>query len=174
MSDSLWLHELQPPGFPVLHYLPEFAQTHAHWVSDAILSSSVAPFSSCPQYFPASGSFPMSLLFASSSQRTRASALLSVLPVNIQGWFPLGLTGLISLLCKGLSRVFSNTTVWKHWFFHAQLSLGPTLTSIHNYWKDHSFDQMDLCWQSDIPAFFNTLSRFVIAFLPRSKCLLIS
>ena len=123
MSDSLWLHELQSPGFPVLHYLPEFAQTHAHWVSDAILSSSVAPFSSCPQYFPASGSFPVSLLFASSSQRTRASALLSVLPVNIQGWFPLGLTGLISLLCKGLSRVFSNTTVWKHQFFGTRPSL---------------------------------------------------
>ena len=73
--------------------------------------------------FPASGSFPMSRLFASGCQRTGASASASVLPKNIQGWFPLGLTGLISLLSKGLSRVFSNTTVQKHQFFSAQLSL---------------------------------------------------
>ena len=81
------------------------------------------PFSSCLQSFPASGSFPMSWLFAPGGQSIGASASTSVLPINIQGWFPLGLTGLISLQSKGLSRVFSNTTVQKHQFFGTQLSL---------------------------------------------------
>ena len=81
------------------------------------ISSSVAHFSSCPQSFPASGFFPMSQLFASGGQSIGASALASVLPMNIQGWFPLGLTGLIPLLSKGLSRVFFSTTIWKHQFF---------------------------------------------------------
>ena len=85
------------------------------------ISSSVPPFSSCPQSFPASGSFPISQFFASDGQSIGASA--SVLPMNIQGWFPLGWTGLISLLSKGLSRVFSSTTVWKCQFFGTQLSL---------------------------------------------------
>ena len=85
------------------------------------ISSSVAPFSSCLQSFPASGSFPVSWLFTSGSQSIAASA--SVLPVNIQGWFPLGFNGLISLLFKELSRVFSSTTVQKHQFFGAQPSL---------------------------------------------------
>ena len=84
-------------------------------------SSSVVPFSSCLQSFPASGSFLMSLFFTSGGQRI--GALPSVLPMNIQGCFPLGLTGLISLQPKGVSRVFSNTTVWKHQFFDAQPSL---------------------------------------------------
>ena len=104
------------PGFPVLHYFLEFAQTHVHWVDDAIQSSHpVAPFSSCPQSFPASGSFPMSQIFTSAGQSIGGSASASVLPMNIQGWFPLGLTGLISLLSKGLSRVFSSTTVQTHY-----------------------------------------------------------
>ena len=114
----------------------------------------------------------MSLLFASGGQSIRALALASVLPVNIQGWFPLGLTGLISLLLQELSRVFS-TTVQKHLFFGIQFSYDPTLTPIHDYWENLSFDYLDLCWQSDVFA-LNMLSRFVIAFLPRSKCLLIS
>ena len=83
---------------------------------DAI-SCSVVPFSSCLQFFPASGSFPMSQLFTSGGQNIGASASASVLPMNIQGWFPLGLTGLISLQSKGLPRVFSNTTVQKHQSF---------------------------------------------------------
>ena len=87
------------------------------------ISSSVSAFSSCPQSFPESGFFPMSCLSASGSQIIGASASASVLPVNIQGWSPLGLTGLISLQSKGISRVFSNTTVQKHQFFSAQLSL---------------------------------------------------
>ena len=88
------------------------------------ISSSVAPFSSCPQSFPTSGTFPMSQLFVSGGQSNGASASASVLPVNIQGWFPLRLTllSLISLLSKGLSRVFFNTTVWKHQFFGSQPS----------------------------------------------------
>ena len=100
---------------PILHYLPEFAQTHVHGVSDdPTILSSVVPFSSCPESFPASGSFPVSQLFASGGQRFGASALESVLPINIQGWFPLRLTDLISLQSKGLSRVLTSTTVWKH------------------------------------------------------------
>ena len=84
------------------------------------ISSSVVPFSSCPQSFPASGSFPMSQLAASGGQSAGVSASTSVLPMNMQDWFLLGLTGLISLQSKGLSRVFSNTTVQKHQFFGAQ------------------------------------------------------
>ena len=97
------------PGFPVLCYLPEFAQTHVHRVGDAIhpaISSSVVPFSSCPQSFPASGSFPMSQLFESGGQSTGSSASASVLPVNIQGWFPLILTGSISLLNGKVDEFF--------------------------------------------------------------------
>ena len=113
------------PGSPVLHYLLGLAQTHVHWVSDAIhptISSSVVPFS-CLQSFPASESFPMSWLFASGGQSIGASASASVLPMNIQDWFPLGLTALISLLSKGLSSVFSNTTARKHQFSGVQPSL---------------------------------------------------
>ena len=87
------------------------------------ISSSVIPFSSCPQSFPASGSFPMSQLFASGDQSTEVSASTSVLPKNSPDWSPLGWTGWISLQSKGLSRVFSNTTVQKHQLFGAQLSL---------------------------------------------------
>jgi len=87
------------------------------------ISSSVIPFSSCLQSFPASEFFPMSRLLASSGQNIRASDSVSVPPTNIQDWFPLGLTGWIYLQSKGLSRVFSNTTVQKHQFFSAQLSL---------------------------------------------------
>ena len=86
------------------------------------ISSSVAPFSSCLQSFPASGSFQMSQFFTSGGQNIGVSASASVLPMNIQDWFPLGWTGWISLLFKGLSRVFSNTAVQKHQFFSAQLS----------------------------------------------------
>ena len=111
-------------GFPVLHYLLELAQTHVHWVGDAIQpsSSSVVPFSSCHQPFPASGSFLMSQLFASSGPSIGTPGSASVLPMNIQALFPLGLTSLISLLSKGLSRVFSSTTIQKHQFFGAQPS----------------------------------------------------
>ena len=110
------------PGFPVHHQLPELAQTHVHWVGDPIQPSlPVMPFS-CLQSFPASGSFLMSQHFASGGQSLRGSASASVLLINIQDSFPLGLTALI-LLSKGLSRVFSNTTVQRHQFFAPQVSL---------------------------------------------------
>ena len=114
------------PGFLVLHYLPEFAQIHVHWVSDAIHHLILShTFSSYSQSFLASGSFPVSQLFASGGQRIGASASASVLPVNIQGWFPLGLTVLISLHSKGLSRVFSSTTAWKLNSLALSLLRGP-------------------------------------------------
>ena len=109
------------PGFPVLHHLSELAYIHVQWVSDAIQPSCpVVPFSSCLQSFPPSRSFLMSRLFTSGGQHIGASA--SVRPMNIQDWFPSGLTGLISLQSRGLSRVFSNTTVQNHQFFSAQPS----------------------------------------------------
>ena len=139
-------------GLPIHRQLLEFTQTHVHWVGDAI-SSSIIPFSSHLKSFPASGSFSMSEFFTSNGQSIGASASPSVLPVKIQGWFPLGLTVLISLLPKGLSRVFSNTTVRKHQFFGAQPSLWSNSTSIHDYWKNHRFDKMDFCLQRDVSAF---------------------
>ena len=113
------------PGFPIFHYLLEFAQNSCplSWWWHPTISSSVTLFSSCHQSFPASGSFPVSQLFTSDGQSIEASVSASVLPVNIQGWFPLGLTGLISLLSKGLSRVFFSTTIQKHQFFGTQSTL---------------------------------------------------
>ena len=110
-------------GLPVHHKLPEFTQTHLHWVHDAIQPSHpVVPFSSCPQSLPASELFPVSQLFAWGGQSTGVSALASFLPKKSQGWSPLEWTGWISLQFKGLSRVFSNTTLQKHQFFSTQLS----------------------------------------------------
>ena len=110
------------PGFPVHHQLPELAQTHVHWLGDAIQPSHRLS-SSRLQSSPASGSFQMSQFFASGGRSIGVSATASVLSMNILDWFPLGLTGWISLQSKGLSRVFSNTTVQKHQFFGAQLSV---------------------------------------------------
>ena len=111
------------------------------------ISSSVVPFSSCPQSLPASGSFPMSQLFTSSDPSIGVSASTSVLPMNTQDWSPLGWTGWISLQSKGLSRVFSNTTVQSINSLALSFLYGPTLTSIHDYWRNRSFDYVDLCWQ---------------------------
>ena len=123
LCNLIWPH-CSTPGFSVFDYYLEFAQTHVHhqWCHP-IISFSVVPFSSCLQSFLISASFPMSQFFASSSQIIVPSASASVLPMNIQSWFPLRLTGLISLQSKGLSRIFSNTTVQKHQFFGAQPSL---------------------------------------------------
>ena len=107
------------PGLPVHHQLLEFTQTHAHWVGDAILC---CPLLLLPQSLPASGSFPMSQLFTWGGQSIGVPASASLLPINTQDWSPLGWTSWISLQSKGLSRVFSNTTVQKHQFFSAQLS----------------------------------------------------
>ena len=138
---------------PVLHYLPEFAQSHVHWVGDAIQPSyPLSPPSPPALNLSQHQSFPMSWLFTSGGQRIGASASASVLPVNIQGWFPSGLTSLISLLSRDF-QVSSPTLQFKS-MNSLMLSLlyGPTLTSLHDYWKNHSFDYMDLCWQSDISA----------------------
>ena len=161
------------PGFPVLYQLSEFAQTHVHCVGDAIQPSHpllilLLP----PSIFPSIRGFPMSQFFTSGGQSIGASASASVLPLNIQDWFPLGLTGLISLLSKGLSRE-DNTTVQKHQYSMLSFLYGPTLTSIPDHWRNHSFDYEDFC-RKVMSLLFNMLPRLVITFLPRSKCLLIS
>ena len=121
------------------------------WGCHPTISSSVVPFSTHLQSFSASESFPMSQLFESGGQSIGVSASGSAFPMNIQDWSPLGLIGLISLQSKGLARVFSNTTVPKHQFFSTLYC--PTFTSIHDYWKNHSFDLMDLYWQNNVSAF---------------------
>ena len=121
VSDSLQPHGLQQARLPCPSATPGTCSNScpsSQWYHPTI-SSSVVPFS-CLQSFPASGSFPMSQLFASGGQSIGPSASASGLPMNTQGWFPLGLTGLISMLSKGLSRIFSSTTVWRHQFFGAQ------------------------------------------------------
>ena len=160
------------PGFPVLHHQLEFAQTQVHWVNDAIqpshpLLSPSSPGFSLSQHL----CFPVNQFFTLGGQSIGDSASASVLPMDIQSWFPLGLTHLISLQSKGLSRVFSNTTGQKHQFFltqpslfsHAYVTTGKTIaltrwTFVH----------------TGMFLLFNMLSRFVVAFLPRGKRLLIS
>ena len=144
VCDSLWPHGLQHTRFPCPIPTPRAYSNScpSSWWYHPTISSSVVPFSSCLQPFPPSGSFQMFQFFESGGQSIGASA--SVLPMNMQDWYPLGWTGWVSLQSKGLSRVFSNTTVQRH-----QL----TLTSILDYWKNHSFDWRDLCQQSDVTAF---------------------
>ena len=121
VSDSVQPHELQharPPSLPPTPRVHPNPCPLSRWCHPTI-TSSVVPFSFCPQSFPESGSFSVSQLFVSSGQNTGPSTLASVLPMNIQSWFPL--TGLIFLLSKGLQRVFSSTTVWKHQFFNSHI-----------------------------------------------------
>ena len=142
VSDSLPPHESQhirppcPSPTPGVH---SNSCPLSQWHHPAI-TSSVLPFSSSPQSLPASGSFPMSQLFASGSQSIGVSASASVLPTNTQDWSPLEWTGWISLKTKGISRAFSNTTVQKHQFLVLSFLHSPTLTSVHDYWKNHSLD----------------------------------
>ena len=128
------------PGLPVHHWLPEFTQTHVHWVNDAIQPSSVVPFSSHLQSFPASGSFPMSQLFTSGGQSIGVSASTSALPMNTQDWSPLGWTGWISFSPRD-SQESSPTPQFKS-INSSVLSFlySPTLTFIHDYWKNQSLD----------------------------------
>ena len=137
------------PGFPILHSLPEFAQTHVYWVSDAIQSShlllSPSPAFSLSQH---QNLFTMSQLFTSGDRSIGASASASVLPMSIQGRFPLRWSGLISLLSKRLLRVFSSVTVWKHQFFSVRPALGSNFHIYNDYWEIHSFGYTDLCQQS--------------------------
>ena len=128
-------------GLPVHHQLPELLKLMS---IESVMPSNhlilCCPLLLLPSTFPASGS-GMSQLFASGGQSIGATASTSVLPMNIQDWFSLGWTGWISLQSKGLSRVFSNTTVQKHQFFGSQLSSqSNSLTSTHDYWKNHSLD----------------------------------
>ena len=125
VSDSLRPHELQHARPPCPSQTPGVHPNSCplSWWCQPTISSSVIPFSSCLQSFPASGSFQMSQLFASGGQSIGVAASASVLSLKFQEWFPFGWTGLISFWSKGLSRVFSNTTVQKHQFFSAQLSL---------------------------------------------------
>ena len=127
------------PGFPVYHQIPELAQTHVHWIGDAIQPSHHLSSPSPPrlQSFPASGSFPVSQFFTSGGQSIGVSASASVLPVNIQDWFYLQLTGLNSLYSQGLSRIFSNTTIQKHLFLSTQLSLWSN-SHIHTWLLEKS------------------------------------
>ena len=159
------------PGFPVYHQLPELPQIHVHWVSDAYLTilSSFAPFSFCLDSFPALGSFPMNQLFESDAQSIGVSASASVLPMDIQGWFHLGLAGLISLQSKGLSSIFSNTTVQKHQFLALSLLHSPYMTT----GKTIALTRRTFVGKV-MSLLLNMLSRLVITFLPRSKHLLIS
>ena len=122
---TLQLHGLQHTRFPCPSAISRACSNSCplSWWCHPTISSSVVPFSSGPQSFPASESFPMSQLFASGGQSIGASASASVLPMNIQTWFPLGLTGLISLQSKGLWKIFSSTTTREHQFFSAQFSL---------------------------------------------------
>ena len=161
MSNSLIPHVLQHTRLPCPSLSPRVCSKScpsSRWCHSSI-SSSVTPFSSCLQSFPTSWSFPKSWLFTSGVQSIRASA--SVLPMNIQDWFPLGLTDCISLLSKGtLNSQFKSINSSAFSIFY-----GPTLTSVHDYWKNHSFDYTDVSRQNNVSA----LSRFVIAFLPTSK-----
>ena len=155
-------------------YLPEFVQTYVHWVSDAIQSF-------CPLWPSSPPALSLSqhhglFQWVSSSdggQRIGASTSASVFPMNIQGWFPLGLIDLISL--KPWNSQQSSLVPQFKGINSSVLSLfyGPTLTFVHDYWKNHSFDYIDLC-QQVMSMLFNTLSRLVIAFLSRTKHLLIS
>ena len=146
--------DFSTPDIPILHYLPEFAQTHIHWVDDAIQPShSLLPPSLLALNLSQHQGLFQWVFFASDGQNIGASASTSVLAMTIQGWLPLGLTGLISLLSKGHSRVFSNTTIQKHQFFSAQRSLWSSSHICTWLLENHSFDYMDLCQQSDVSAF---------------------
>ena len=147
------------PGFSVLHCLPEFAQTHVHWASDTrgclILC---CPFLLLPLVFPASGSFALSQLFASGGQSIEASASTLVLPIIIQGWFPLRLTGFI-LQSKGFSRVFFSTAAQKHQFFSTQLS----------FWSNSHVHTWPLEKQ-ELWLYGRLLAKWCLCFLIRCLC----
>ena len=155
VSSSLWPHESQharppcPSPSPGVH---SNSCPSSRWCHPAI-SSSVVPFSSCPQSLPASESFPMGQLFAWRGQSTGVSALVSFLPKNAQGWSPSEWTGWIPLQSKGFSE--SSPTPQFNSINSSALSFlySPILTSIHDHWKNHSFDYVNPCWQSDVSAF---------------------
>ena len=176
VSDSLQPHESQHARPPCPSPTPGVHSTScpsSWWCHSAILSS-VVPFSSCPQSLPASESFPMSQLFTWVGRSIEVSASASVLPMNTQDGSPSGWTGWISLQSKGLSRVFSNTTVQKHQFFGTQL-YSQSNSHIHTWPLGKTIALTRWTFVGKVMSLlFNILSRLVITFLPRSKCLLIS
>ena len=177
MSDSLWLHRLQHTRPPCPLLTPRVYPNScplSGWCHPTI-SSSVIPFSSCLQSFPASGSFQMSQFFPLGGQSIEVSILASILPINIQDWFPLGWTGWISLQLKGLSRVLSNTTVQKHQLFSVQLFSWCSVQLLHPYMttgKTIALTRWIFVGKA-MSLLFNMLSRLVITFLPKNKCLFI-
>ena len=154
VSDSLWPHGLQHARLPCPSPSPQVCSDScplSRWCHPTI-SSFVVPFSSCLQSFPTSGSFPMSQLFASDGQSIGASALASVLPINIEVWFTFRIDWFDLLVIQG-SQESSPTPQFKSTHSSAlSLLYGPTLTSIYDYWKNHSFDYTDLCQQSNVSA----------------------
>ena len=154
VSDSVTPVDWSMPGLPVPHHLPEFAQVHVHWIGDAVQPSHpMLPSSPAFRSSPASGPFPMSQLFASGGQRIGASASASVLSTSILGWFSLRLAGSISELSKGLSRVFSSTTVQKHQFFGAQPPVWSNSHICSWLLENPQPCLYGLCRQSDVFAF---------------------
>ena len=157
-SHSVVSDPLQPNGplhsrLPCPLPSPRACSNSCRWCHPNI-SSSVIPFSSCLESFPASGSFPMSQFFASGGQSIGFSTSTSVLPMNIQDWFPLGWTGWISLQSEALAES-SPAPQFKNINSSAlSFPYNPTLTSIHDYWKNHSLDQTGLCWQCNVSAFY--------------------
>ena len=159
MSSSLRPHGLQHARpsclSPSLELCPSSRPLH-QWCNQTI-STTDTLLSFCSQSFPASGTFPKSWLFTLDDQNTGASASASVLSVNVQGWSPLRLTGLITLLSKGLSEVFSSTTVQRHQLIGILPSYGPALITVHDHWEDHSLYYMCFCLQSNVSAFQHTV-----------------
>ena len=174
VSNSLWPHRLRHARPPCPSPTPRVYSNSCPlcWWCHPTISSSVVPFSSCLQSFPASGSFPMSQFFASGGQSIGVSASTSVLPMNIQDWFLLWLTGLISLLSKGLSRVLQLHSSKASILRHSDLFIVPLSHPYMTTRKTIALTIQTLLAKRCL--LFNTLSRFVIAFLPRRKHLLIS
>ena len=175
MSVSLWPHGLKHARLPCPSLSPWVFSNSCPFNRGChpAISSTVTHFSPCPQSSPASGSFPVSQLFATGDQSIGASASASVLPMTILVWFPLGLTGLISLLSEGHSRVFSSITFESIDSSMLSLLYDPALTLYMTTGKTITLTIWTFVGKV-MSLLFNMLSRFVIAFLPRSKCLLIS
>ena len=171
MSDFLQPHGLQHSRLPCPSLSPRVCSNScplSQWCHPTV-SSSVVPFSSCLQSSPDLGSFQMSQLFASVGQSIGVSASTSVLPMNIQHWFPLGWTGWISLQFKGLSMVFSNTTVQKHQFFGIQLS-SQSNSHIHTWPQEKPIALTRQTFVGKVMSLlFNMLSRLVILFFQEAN-----
>ena len=155
MYNSLWPHGLQQARLPCPSAYPRVCPSSCplhQWCHPGI-SASDALFSFCPWSFPASRTLSIRQMFAPDDQNTGASASASVLPMSIQGWFPLRLTGLISLQSRGLLGVFSSNPVQRHQFFNSLafcLLYHPVLITVHDHWEDYSLDYMELCRQSNV------------------------